>query len=136
MGLRYHTQQPDKPLLCLIPNHHPQFRLSAFSACESSRLSTAEIKAHSLHTQPVNAALQSAAQASSQNPTNRFEISFICSLQKQQIYFSAHLARTVRKSVHGRGVKMHRERKAKTAQAGVQRCIPAPPALSPCPDSY
>lgn len=31
---------------------------------------------------------------------------------------------------------MHRERKAKTAQAGVQRCIPAPPALSPCPDSY
>lgn len=78
MSLRYHTQQPDKPLLWLIPNHHPQFRLSAkFSACESSRLSTAEIKAHSLHTQPVNAAQQSPVQASSQNPTTKFGISFI-----------------------------------------------------------
>lgn len=78
MGLRYHTQQPDKPLLWLIPSHHPQFRLSAeFSACESSRLSTAEIKVHSLHTQPIDAAQQSAVQASSQNPTNRFRLCFV-----------------------------------------------------------
>lgn len=76
MGLKYHTQQPDKPLLWLIPSHHPQLRLSAeISACESSRLNTSEIKVHSSHTQLTDAVQQSAVQASPQNPTNRFQLS-------------------------------------------------------------
>lgn len=64
MGLRYHTQKPDKLLLWLIPTHHSQSRLSTeFSACEGSRLSTPEIKVYCLHTTEQEPAVQSHKQA-------------------------------------------------------------------------
>jgi len=143
MGLRYHTQQPDKPFLWLIPSHHPQSRLSAeFRACESSRLSAAEIKAHSLPTQLTDTAQQLAAQASSQNPTNPFRLRFAYKPAGQSNSSTSLPARPDQE-----GSLLMREERSKDvwgkqskaqAQAGVRTSIPAPltpPALPLSPDS-